>query len=55
MLSVVFGWDGDIQDLLRDECMSLLTVFYVDAANKFLSESPQGRKPERYSTNTMVE
>lgn len=23
MLSVVFGWDGDIQDLIRDECMAL--------------------------------
>ena len=21
MLSVVFGWDGDIQDLITDECM----------------------------------
>lgn len=21
MLSMVFGWDGDIQDLIRDECM----------------------------------
>lgn len=30
MLSVVFGWDGDIQDLLRDECMDILAVNSID-------------------------
>lgn len=24
MLSVVFGWDGDVQDLIIDECMCFL-------------------------------
>lgn len=26
MLSVVFGWEGDIQDLIRDECMFSIPV-----------------------------
>lgn len=58
MLSVVFGWDGDIQDLLRDERMSLITWYLgllLISANKFLSEPPQGGKPERYFTIPMVE
>ena len=54
MLNIVFGWEGDTQDLIRDECMYMLNLTASSLANKIFSVSTCTRKPKRSSSGTMA-
>jgi hypothetical protein len=53
MLSVVFGWDGDIQDLITDECMWPLYSFIQNLLT-VISEPPRYGQPKRNSFNAVA-
>lgn len=54
MLNIVFGWEGDTQDLIRDECMFICYLETGLLANKIFSVSTCTRKPKRSSFGTVA-
>lgn len=40
ILSMVFGWDGDVDSLIQDECMLSFRGFCFGSANGHYSQSP---------------
>jgi hypothetical protein len=54
MLSVVFGWEGDIQDLIRDECTFSIPVCGFKLADKTFSKPTRSWKSKCNSPSTMA-
>lgn len=56
MLSVVFGWEGDVQDLIRDErtYTQSLVKQLRQHVNGTCSESPRRRKSKRHPSCAMA-